>query len=959
MRGRQFREVLRTASIGVLVLALAVAQVVIFGRAKEFDREGRGLPGQRFETTPGYGGEPREGPDSAADQAFFQRAFPDADIPVTRIEFARQSFGRVQAKGFPRGKRPGTWVTVGPSNAIYPFFALRDFTTYVPNEYVAGGRTTALALAPDCGPGSCRLYAATSGGGVWRTDDALAPEPRWMYLSYAFQGNAVGSVALDPNDPSGNTVWVGTGEGNTCGSGCVAGVGIYKSTDGGRTWTGPLGKAAFNARGVGSIAVKPGDPNTIYAGSSFAVAGLASVCCYPANSPYRATIPGAPKWGLYKSTDGGQTWAFIHNGDTTTAFCTGDSNEANNGSPCSPRGVRQVVIDPSNPEIVYATSYARGVWRSADSGTTWVQIKPSLNAGISTTRAAIAVTTLGNGKTRMYVAEGHTSAKVSGIRQYSRLFRGDNVASGVPDFADLTSKSPADLGFGSYDFCGGQCWYDNFVMTPAGRPDIVYLLGSYQYGETGEISNGRGVLLSTDAGVSFTDMTMDATSPVNPNGIHPDQHALVVNPSNPYQFIEASDGGIIRSSGDLRNISANCASRDLPPARLGRCRQLLSRVPGELQSLNKGLTTLQFQSLSVSPFDATLLQGGTQDNGTWQNVNTVKWLQSMVGDGGQSGFDVANPHVRFHTYFSSQVDINFFDGAVAEWNYIGSPMFTFEGPTEPALFYVPIISDPRVSGTIYLGASHVWRTKTNGLGSVPLAELRLRCNQWTGDAQDIVGETGIPFTCGDWAKLGDPGDAGQLTSGSYGSTRAAGAVAAVERARSNTSTLWAATTTGRVFVSTNANAEPAAAVTFTRIDTPATPGRFVSGIYIDPANANRAWISFSGFNAATPSTPGHVFEVTYNPGSGTAQWADRSFDLQDIPITGLVRDDLTGDLYASSDFGVLKLEFGQDPREWRLAAPGMPRVSVAGLTIAPAARKLYAATHGLGAWLLDLSDQTP
>jgi hypothetical protein len=131
----------------------------------------------------------------------------------------------------------------------------------------------------------------------------------------------------------------------------------------------------------------------------------------------------------------------------------------------------------------------------------------------------------------------------------------------------------------------------------------------------------------------------------------------------------------------------------------------------------------------------------------------------------------------------------------------------------------------------------------------------------------------------------------------------------------------------------------------------------VSGIYVDPTNANHAWVSFSGFNAATPSTPGHVFEVTFNSGTGTANWTDRSFDLQDIPITGLVRDDLTGTLYASTDFGVLKLEAGEGELEWALAAPGMPHVAVAGLTIVPAARKLYAATHGLGAWLLDLSDQ--
>src|SRR5713226_197818 len=98
MRGRRFRDVLRTASIGVVVLALAVLQLVSFKSEEQLAQDdnlppvlGRHLEKLR-QAIPGNGGEPREGPDSAADQAFFQRAFPDADIPVTRIEFARHSF---------------------------------------------------------------------------------------------------------------------------------------------------------------------------------------------------------------------------------------------------------------------------------------------------------------------------------------------------------------------------------------------------------------------------------------------------------------------------------------------------------------------------------------------------------------------------------------------------------------------------------------------------------------------------------------------------------------------------------------------------------------------------------------------------------------------------------------------------------------------------------------------------
>ncbi|MGH9365384.1 MAG: exo-alpha-sialidase, partial [Thermoanaerobaculia bacterium] len=540
--------------------------------------------------------------------------------------------------------------------------------------------------------------------------------------------------------------------------------------------------------------------------------------------------------------------------------------------------------------------------------------------------------------TRMYVAEGHTGA--SG--QFSRLFRSDDVATGAPTFTNLTSSNPADPGYGSFNYCTGQCWYDNFVVTPPGYPDIVYLGGSYLYGEVSGISNGRGVVLSTDAGASFTDLTMDATDPIHPNGIHPDQHSLVVNPNDPFQFFESGDGGIVRSSGQFADISSNCNSRGLSPTALARCQQLLSRVPTLIESLNKGLSTLQFQSLSYSPHNTNIVQGGTQDNGTWQSTgNTAKWIETMVGDGGQSGFDVADPHFRFHTFAGQQPDVNFSDGDVADWNWIGDPLFNGDA----AEFYVPMISDPKVSGTMFVGTAHVWRTKTRGMGSMTLADFRLHCNEWTGD---------FAVTCGDWEPLGGPATTARLTSTSYGADRSGGDVAAVERAPGDTSTLWAATSTGRVFVSKNADLEPASSVTFARIDSLAAndPNRYVSGIYIDSADPNHAWISYSGFDASTPATPGHVFEVTYDPIGGTATWTDRSYDFDDLPATDIVRDDATGDLYAASDFGVHRLMAGST--SWGLAAPGMPNVEVAGLTIVPSVRKIYAATHGLSAWSLTL-----
>lgn len=913
---------------------------------------------RHFEAIPGLEGMHPEGPGSAGAERFVARAFPDDDIPLARIEAARSAAARLKGKAFPSGKgQPGTWVTIGPSNALYPFTQFRSSFGYVPNKYVAGGRATAIAIDPACAPGHCRLWVFAAGGGVWRTKNALSGQPNWEFLSADFGVQAGSAITLDPNDATGDTLYVGTGEANASGD-SAAGAGMYKSTDGGDTWSGPLGLSVFNGRAIGSIAVRPGDPNTIYVATTRGVRGVSSVT----GGAVATAIPGAAAWGLYKSTDGGVNWTFLHNGAPAAAQCDTVAEAIVAGSPCSFQGVRRVALDPSSPNIVYAGSYARGVWRSADAGATWTQIKPSLNPADPSMRPELAVTALSNGATRMYVHEGASGNPTS------RLFRSDSVASGAPVFVNLSSSDVAHPGYGTHNVCTGQCWYDSFVYTPAGYPDVVYVGGSYLYGE--QFSNKRGVMLSTDAGVTSTDMTMDATDPLHPNGLHPDQHALVTNPTNPFQFFEVNDGGVMRSSGAFADVSWWCDGRDmnvpatpdlaLRAARLARCQQLLSRVPTELVSLNKGLTTLQFQSLSVSPFNVNIIQGGTQDNGTWQTPgNPVKWENTMIGDGGQSGFDPANPAFRFHTFFNATPDVNFSNGDIADWNWIADQIF-FSG--EPQAFYVPMISDPVVTRSMYVGLGHVWRTKTWGMGALDLAGFRQRCNEWFGRFDNF---------CGDWLPLGAtsyvplpfpmlpaPGtySATRLTASGvlYGTDRAGGFVAAVERTAGNTSTLWAATSAGRVFISQNADADPASAVVFKRLDSLAAndPNRFVSGIYVDPANPNRAWVSYSGFDAATPATPGHVFEVTYDPAAGTASWVDRSYDLGDMPITDIVRDDPTGDLYASSDFGVFRLLAGTS--DWGAAAPGMPNVGVAGLTIVPGERRLYAATHGLGAWLLNL-----
>ena len=195
----------------------------------------------------------------------------------------------------------------------------------------------------------------------------------------------------------------------------------------------------------------------------------------------------------------------------------------------------------------------------------------------------------------------------------------------------------------------------------------------------------------------------------------------------------------------------------------------------------------------------------------------------------------------------------------------------------------------------------------------------------------------------------------------YGTTRSGGNVSWLKRSPSDDSTLWAGTTTGRLFVSHNANAAPETAVTFTRIDSldaAHSPNRAISSISVDPANSNHAWVSYLGYNAATPDQPGHLFSVTYNPVAGTATWTmlDNvgSSAFGDQPANAVAFDPNTGDLYAAMDFGVVRLAADDTASGWVLAADNLPVVTVAGLTINPGARQLLAATHGRGAYQLTL-----
>jgi hypothetical protein len=861
-----------------------------------------------------------EGPASTyeAEQAAL-RAYPGNEIPLSALQNSLNTAAQLEKAA---GHKSGKWMQLGPTQrAKYPAFL--DQFLGGGKDYIASGRVTALAINNDCTQKSCRLYLGAAGGGVWTTDNALQSggNMNWQFITGSLNSNAIGSILIDPSDPSGNTVYVGTGEPNAAVDN-EAGVGIYKSTDAGQTWTFVPGSDVFNQRAVGALALD--NQGRLLAGVAGAVRGVCQTSQGCALSSASTTHPLAIR-GLYRQTGATFTRVF------TSALASGAAT----------RGVVQVQLDPNTPTTIYLSSFQQGVWRSTSNGDpgTWTQIKSALDPALNTDRATFALNVLPGNKTRMYVGIGNSSTAAADL---ARLYRTDD-AGGAATFTDITNGQ--SLGWCSSFAAGAQCWYDNVVYSPMGSPDDVYLGGSYDYDRVHGQNNGRALILSTDAGATWHDMTLDKN---NDGWLHPDHHALVTVPGNPLMWIDGNDGGVARSNGKYVDGSKDCNGRGLSPSDLATCQTFLSMIPDQTTSLNNGLSTLQFQSLSVDPAKPlNKLMGGTQDNGTFQfNGGPAEWPQVIYGDGGQSGFNAADGKLQFNSFAGQASDVNFRNGDPRKWVVATGPIVS---SPEGSLFYPPLIADPSetFAGSIFSGSQSVWRTQDWGGDQ---SFLEANCSEFTTSSANP--------SCGDYVRIGAPG-ATDITGTAYGADAVPGdLVAALSRASQNTGTLWAATTTGRLLISDNANA-PAASVTWQRLDrtnagtnpVANAPRRDITQIAVDPSDANTAYVAYSGYNVNTPAQPGHVFRV-HRTGT-TATWTDLSFNLDDLPVNGIALDSQTGDLYAGTDFGVMMLPAGTTT--WMLAAPGMPTSEITMLNIVPDSRVLYASTHGFGAWVLYLS----
>jgi hypothetical protein len=210
------------------------------------------------------GGE-EEGEETAAAEAYASRAYPAADITWEQTQTAMAAAAAVRARG---AKLSPKWDAVGPSTVDVDRLGTQTFQ----RGTQWSGRITAMAVDPKCKPQECTLYIGAAGGGVWRTTNALAPKPGWKFISDDIPSNAIGSIVVDPNDVTGRTIYVGTGESN--GGDSEAGVGLYRTTDGGAHWSLVPGSLAIAAnRGIPGLAIEPGNPSHIVIGTGAGALG--------------------------------------------------------------------------------------------------------------------------------------------------------------------------------------------------------------------------------------------------------------------------------------------------------------------------------------------------------------------------------------------------------------------------------------------------------------------------------------------------------------------------------------------------------------------------------------------------------------------------------------------------------------------------------------------------------------
>ncbi len=712
----------------------------------------------------------------------------------------------------------------------------------IPNGQTTGrtdpvsGRTVTLAVHPT-DPNI--VFAGTAQGGLYRTLDGGAT---WTPLMDSALSLAIGSVSFAPSDPS--IIYVGTGEGGFS-LDSFFGVGVYRIND--VLSANPVlsevlnrnaaGADVFSGRATGKVLVHPNDPNIIYVGTVSGGAGLGSSTGF--------TFPAR---GLYRS--GNATGANPVFEKLTVSAASAD------------RPILDAVFEPGDPNRMFVTlvdSFAPFLGDGGVYFTTNAQAASPTFTRVFTTgggaelgRGELAIQKTGNTVT-VYVAHGTSSGQVSKTSY-------DTTAPGTPAFTLAIDNN----------FCNGQCFYDIAVAVDPNDANRVYLAGS----------PALAFGFSTNGGTSFT------TSAV---GLHVDTHAIAVAPSDTNIIYYGSDGGVWRSANQ----------------------------GGSWVSLsNTTYSATQFQAIAVHPRDRHYTLGGTQDNGTnYLFPDGTTWTRAVGGDGGyvviDSGSVSPTNMTSYHTFFnSSGSQIGFARSTTNQAN--GSPVYgnllgcggTANGIAcaDATLFYAPLVLGPNATGstgnTVYFGSNKLYRS----------------INQ--GTAMTAVSQT-------------LPGTNERLS--------------AIGISPQNDNIRLIGSTLGRVYYSNTTDAS-----TMTDISA-GFPARYVGRIAISPVDQNTAYVALGGFGIVGS----HVMKTT-NLNAAAPTWVASGNGIPDIPTNGLVIDPANPNtLYAGTDIGVFRSTDGA--ASWVPFSAGLPRVAVFEIVIQPTSRILKVATHGRGIYEYNLA----
>jgi uncharacterized protein (TIGR03437 family) len=854
------RSVWIAASLLFVSLALAG-----FLKLKTSIDEDADIFATRMEGEEEHEGERRE------DWFYRQRAYPAKIIPANAgsrmveqldreearmrdLKLRRQAIGRPASEP----DQQLVWAALGPQPI------LNGQTFGFPRNSVSG-RISAIALDPRYdGVNNQTLYVGGAQGGVWKSTDNGA---NWTPITDGQPSIATGAIAIDPRNPE--TVYAGTGEGNRCAL-CYYGAGLLKSTNGGATWTVIAGPPSVRAPGVPAfpntafsrIEIDPTNSSTLFVATAFGLTSSATT-----EGTDLATLTNL-QVGVWKSTDAGATWRNVDPGETQGAFSAHD-----------------VVVDPRNPNRVFAGLRTIGLFRSEQGGEpgTWQLMTnglPDLGSNPQTTspyrRAAFAVgpPLAPSTNTTFYVAMARSNSQLLGI------FRSTDNGN---TWTQVTNPA------------GGQANYNLDIQVDPGDANILYYATS-----ANSVFNAGTLYRSTNGGQSWTDITLGDGAT---GGLHADTHQIAIAPSNPNIVFTGNDGGMWRTANAKGDTVV-------------------------WNQLNNGLNVTQFMGLSLHPTDPNIIIGGTQDNGTNRFVGALAWDHIADGDGGFTVIDQSNPRVMYHTFFNQS-------GAGGERAQIG-PRISLNGgnswerrgcfscsaqqggfnPTDRVAFYAPMAQNTGFTGAngnvVYFGTHRLYRTADRGAVWIGLGASA------DGFGADLT--TGAPL---------------EVIS----------AIAGHPQVSDTTEIVWVGTSDGQVQVTTNAGA--GAGATFSNVTKAPLPNRVITDIALDPANTQRAFVVYSGFNLNTPATPGHVFTTT-NRGQS---WQDISGNLPDVPVTSIALNPTNANtIYIGTDLGVFQTTDGG--ATWARLGNGMPRVATFMVRYHAASNSLVAATHGRGMFRL-------